>query len=159
MYDFFFLLVRFFFLFSSNRSKTLYINGKSHNIPIQYHPSEGQEEYIKWFKRAAAAPLCTWTYLNLLTHWIKSYSHLNCLTPPQPSLPHLPELTHDLWHEAVTIENFAKSSQRRNFLDCRQFEKVKAFMRGSGLEWGPKWQNYKVCLSGLKSEPVCLLSL
>ncbi|KAF0029265.1 hypothetical protein F2P81_018370 [Scophthalmus maximus] len=35
--------------FSSNRSKTVYINGKFHNIPIQYHPSEEQEEGIKTF--------------------------------------------------------------------------------------------------------------
>ena len=41
------------FFFSSNRSKTVYINGKSHNIPNQYHPSGEPEEKIRQFRTAA----------------------------------------------------------------------------------------------------------
>lgn len=51
----FFLLVSFFS--SNNRSKTVYINGKSHNIPIQYHllGEMGGAGWIKQFRAAAAA--------------------------------------------------------------------------------------------------------
>lgn len=66
----------FLFCFSSNnRSKTVYTDGKSPNIPSQYPPSGEQE--INNLKQQQQHLLCTfYEHLNLLTtQWKKSYSH------------------------------------------------------------------------------------
>lgn len=109
-----FFLVRLFFFSSSNRSKTLYINGKSHNIPIRCHPSgerEGQTEQQQHF------PAHFMNKFNS-TQWMKSYSHLKLLKPRSPR---------ELDSSYAAILRHGQPTER--LPGCRQFDKVKLFIQ------------------------------
>lgn len=118
----------FLFFLSSNRSKTVYINGKSHNVPIPQEQGDEKNNFEQQQYHPAHFMNISKLANNTMSEVIQPLTLLNSVELSQRNFYS--------WYVAVTIE------WRKDFPDCRQRKKKqKRSFKSWELKRGSKRQD------------------